>query len=178
MSSPQQAEFDRMRSYYLSQGERYSFSEMWPRVVKARMQLLDSLEGVTNEQATFKPVAEDWSIVETALHALGSSQNVRRLVVNLATGQSGDSSNVEPARKLTDLTVAELIVALRDDGIAWTSAIEKLPAHAPMSPTSPHTMFGELGARPWYIFQRTHDIDHAKQIDAVKAVPGYPGGAS
>ena len=45
MTSAQQAEFARMRQYYQSQGERYSFAELWPRVSKARLELLDAFDG-------------------------------------------------------------------------------------------------------------------------------------
>ena len=36
-------------------------------------------------------------------------------------------------------------------------------------------VFGELHARAWFLFQRTHDLDHVGQIEAIKAADGFPG---
>lgn len=176
MTNQQQAEFDRMRGYYVSQGERYSFAELWPRAMKARLQLLDSLEGVSDEQAAFKLGADDWSIKEAALHVLNGSRSNRRLVIALSSGQSGDASNIDPPKRTTEATVDELRAQLRDDGIDWSAAFPTLPERPPLEPTAKHSMFGQLHARAWYLFQRTHDIDHANQIEENKNAAGYPGG--
>ena len=81
MTTDQQAEFGRLQSYLNTQGERNSHTELWPRVVKARMELLDCLAKVTEEQAAWAPTDDDWSIKEVALHILNSSRSVRRIVL-------------------------------------------------------------------------------------------------
>ena len=178
MTSDQQAEFVRMRQYYQSQGERYSFAELWPRVSKARLELLDAFDGVTEEQANWEPGDGNWSIKEVAVHILNSSRNTRRLVQALSAGRVGDSSGVETPRETTSTPFELLRSQLRDDGIEWSGAILGLPERPPLEPTAPHSMFGDLHARAWYLFQRTHDQDHRGQMEAVKAVAGYPGAAS
>jgi uncharacterized damage-inducible protein DinB len=174
MTSDQQTEFDRIRGYLNSQGERSSHSEIWPRAIKARMQLLDSLEKVNDEQASWAPSDENWSIKEVALHILNSSRSVRQIVHSLSEGKDADSSGIEPPRKTTDAPVAELYDELRDDGIEWTVAITALPQMPPLEPTANHSMFGDLHARAWHLFQRVHDLDHMNQIEAVKQAEGYP----
>lgn len=174
VSPEQQAEFDRMHGYYTSQGERYSFSEIWPRAAQARLDLLASLEGVDDPESEWSPSAEDWSIKEVAHHILNGSRNARRLVKALSAGETGDSTNIDPPRKTTDASMDQLRAELREDGIEWAAAIEALPAKPPLEPTAPHSMFGELHARAWFLFQRTHDLDHRNQINDVKAADGYP----
>ncbi|MDA0352778.1 MAG: DinB family protein [Chloroflexi bacterium] len=179
MTSPeQQAEFDRMRGYYLKQGERYSFSELWPRAVQARLELLDSLAGISDAEAAWSPSAEDWSIKEVALHVINGSRNTRRVVQALSAGDTADSSNIDPPRKTTEATMDQLRDQLREDGIDWAAATQELPPKPALEPTAPHSMFGELHARAWYLFQRTHDLDHKGQIEAVKAAAGYPGASA
>ena len=179
MTSPdQQAEFDRMHSYYVSQGERYTFSELWPRAVQARLALMEALDGVQDAEAEWAPSAEDWSIKEVAHHILNSSRNVRRLVTALSAGETGDSSEIEPPRQTTDASMDTLRRELREDGIEWAATTRELPPTPSLEPTAPHSMFGELHARAWYLFQRTHDLDHRGQIEAVKAADGYPGDAA
>jgi len=174
MVSPQQAEFDRMQSYYVTQGAKYSFAELWPRATAARLDLLAVLEGVSDAQAAWSPGAEDWSVKETTLHILKNSRAARRLVQRLAAGEEGDASGIEPPRETTDAPIEELRAQLREDGMLWSAALLELPPTPPLTPTAPHSMFGELHARAWFLFQRTHDLDHKGQIEQVKAAPGYP----
>lgn len=174
MTSDQQAEFERMHGYYVSQGERYSFSELWQRVVKARIELLESFAKVKDADADWSPSAENWSIREVVHHVLNSSRNTRKLVSALSIGEAGDSSEVDPLRTATDISMDELGDKLRDDGIEWTTVIHQLPPRPSIEPTAPHGMFGELHARAWFLFQRTHDLDHKGQIESVLAADAYP----
>ncbi len=174
MVNPQQAaEYERMRSYYLTQGGKQSLKEMWPRAMKARLELLDALEGVSDAEADWSPAPEEWSIKEVALHILKNSRSTRALVQALAAGKPGDTAGIEPPRESTATPIKELQTQLRDDGIEWSAAILALPPTPPLTPTARHSMFGELHTRAWYLFQRTHDLDHQGQIQKVKAAPGY-----
>jgi hypothetical protein len=103
-----QSELDRMHGFHVSQGEHCSFVELWRRAMKARLQLLDALDGVSNEQASFKPVPVDSSINEVALHILNGSRIVRWLVMALVRDQSGDSSDIDPARRTTEAISADV----------------------------------------------------------------------
>ena len=164
-----------MLQYYTTQGGRNTFREIWPRAVQARMELLDCLRKVTDEEAAWAPSEDDWTVREVAHHILNSSRRCRSLVVGLAVGDAADASNIDPPRETTDASLNDLREQLRDDGIEWTSVIAELPPTPPLQPTSPHPMFGELHARAWFLFQRTHDLDHVGQIEAIKAADGFPG---
>lgn len=174
MTTDQQAEFARIQGYLNSQGERHSHTGLWPRVVKARLQLLDSLEQVSEEQASWAPAAEDWSIKEVAVHLLNSSRSVCLIVQSLSEGRDADSSGIEPPREGSETPIAELYNQIRDDGIEWTITTAALPQMPPLEPTANHSMFGDLHARAWHLFQRVHDLDHMNQIEAVKQAEGYP----
>ncbi|HJO81084.1 MAG TPA: hypothetical protein QF520_01585, partial [SAR202 cluster bacterium] len=82
----QRGESERVRGYLLSQGERYTFAELWVRFVKARVDLIDAATGVTDEQAAFKFDPEEWSIQEVLSHVVTVSGRVSRLVEALANG--------------------------------------------------------------------------------------------
>ena len=43
----QNDEAQRVRSYLLSQGEKYAFTELWPRLIKARLEVIAAAEGVS-----------------------------------------------------------------------------------------------------------------------------------
>ena len=169
-----QSEYARVRSYLQSQGERYSFAELWPRLVKARLSVMDAAEGVTQEQADFRFHPDEWSVSDVLHHLAISSGRVATLVESLSRGEVPDAGAVDPPREDTELSIDELRRLLRDDAIAWTALTERLPPAPSAAPTAPHPMFGELHARAWYLFQRVHDLDHAGQIAKNKAAEGYP----
>ena len=175
MSNQPQSESERMLQYYTVQGERNTFRSIWPKAVAARVDLLDALNKVSDEEASWSPSEDDWNIKEVAQHILNGSRTVCRLAQALSAGETGDSSNIDPVRETTEASMDELREQLRDDGIVWTNVIAELPPTPPVQPTALHPMFGELHARAWFLFQRTHDLDHVGQINAIKAAPGYPG---
>ena len=169
-------ETDRVRMYLRTQGERYTFRELWIRAVKARLQLLDSLDGVNDEQAAFKINEDEWSILEVLKHVLTSSGNVAQLVESLANRRSRQSDDIEPPRKPTDLSITEMRDLLLKDSVAWGALTDRLPEPPSFEIEARHTFFGRLHARAWYLFQRVHDLDHAQQIDNNKQDAGYPEG--
>ena len=169
-----QSEEARVRSYLQSQGERYTFAELWTRFVKARVSAIEAAEGVTQAQADFRFHPDEWSVSEVLHHLVTSSGRVAELVESLSRGEVLDTGRIDPPREDTSLTIDELRTRLRDDSIAWTALVHRLPPAPPAAPTAPHSMFGELHARAWFLFQRVHDLDHAGQIAKNKAAEGYP----
>lgn len=170
-----QAEYERLRSYHASQGERYSFAELWPRVTRARLDLLDVLDRLSPEAAAFRPGAGSWTIEEIGSHLLVSSRSARRIVECLSRGEPGDPAGVEAGRGPEPIGLDGLRRELRDDGVAWAALPALLPSHPSPVLTTPHPMFGPLHARAWYLFQRTHDLDHLRQIEGIQQAEGFPG---
>ena len=167
-------ETDRVRLYLRNQGEKYPFRELWVRVVKARLQLLDTLDGLNDEQAAFKIDENEWSILEVLKHVLTSSGNVVGLVEALANRQSRPSDDIEPPSETTDLTIREMRDLLLKDSVAWGALTDRLPEPPSFDIEARHPFFGRLHSRAWYLFQRVHDLDHAQQIEKNKQAPGYP----
>ncbi len=172
-------EIERVSSYMLSQGEKYSWLELWPRVVAARIEFLDTLTRVSPEQAAWKPAADDWSIEEVAQHVLDGSRRVASLVTDLSHGREPATSPqgigaVDPTQREAETPFADLVTALIKDSRSFANLIEGLPEPPAYTFTSPHPFFGELHGRAWFIFQRVHDIDHANQVNAIKSAAGYP----
>ena len=79
---------ERVRSYLLSQGERYTFAEIRVSFAKARLALIDSVAGVDQQQADFRPGAGEWSISEVLSHLVTSSETVSEIVDTLSRGSN------------------------------------------------------------------------------------------
>ena len=167
-------EAQRVRSYLMAQGEKYSFMEMWPRLVGARLQVIAAVDGISQEQADFTVDADEWSVAEVLHHVLTSSARVAEAVESMANGNEASQSVIDPPRESSELGIGALQERLIQDALAWCALTERLPAKPNLDVTAPHPFFGELHAGAFYLFQRVHDLDHVGQINKNKSAPGYP----
>ena len=158
-------EAERVRSYLQSQGEKYTFAEIWVRFVKARIALIDAVSDVDQGQADFRPDPDEWSISEALNHVVTSSGRISEIVDALANGASPSPGIIDPPREETTLSIEELRERLMLDSLRWSALVERLPSAPSTDFTAPHPFFGELHARAWLLFQRIHDIDHAGQVE-------------
>ena len=100
-------EIQRVSSYLLTQGEKYSWVELWPRVVDARIDFLNTLNRVSPEQAAWKPDPDHWSIEEVAQHVLDGSKRCADLVAQLSQGRDPtltpqEIGAIDPAQRPAD----------------------------------------------------------------------------
>ena len=167
-------EVERVRSHLLSQGERYTFAEIWVRFTKARITLIESVSDIDQEQADFRPDADEWSISEALSHLVTSSATVSEIVDALSRGATPGIERIDPPREESSLSIDDLRERLTLDSLRWSALVERLPPAPSTAPTAPHPVFGELHARAWLLFQRIHDIDHAGQVEKNKQAGGYP----
>ena len=170
----QDEEARRVRSYLLSQGEKYAFTKLWPRLISARLEVIAAANGVNQQQADFTFASEEWSIAEVLHHVLTSSARVAETIEAIANGNEPPARVIDPPRESATLGISELREQLTKDALAWCALTERLPTSPNLEVTAPHPIFGELHAGGFYLFQRVHDLDHVGQINKNKNAPGYP----
>ena len=161
----------RTQGYLKSQGERYSWLELWPRVMSARLALLDAIDGITEEQAEARMSADEWTIMQGLRHAVGSTRSTLHTVERL-TGI--EVSDAERERDAAELSLADLRRELLLNSTQFGMLAAQLPEDVPLDQTAPHGNFGDLHCRAWYLFQRIHDIDHANQFRSIREAPEFP----
>ena len=169
MTTEQIEASDRVRSYLKHQGGK-SPQAIRELVVKGHAQLLDRIDGLSEEQATFKPEPDVWSVVEVLQHAAPAKRWVADLCGTLARGATperggGNTTYASLAEARSALEAAQLELLAFSDGLSPDANVEA---------RFEHSFFGELNCREWAAFQRVHDGDHAEQIDQVRAAPGFP----
>ena len=174
MVEPDADEVGRVRDYLLAQGEKYSWLDLWPRVIAGRLDFLDAISDVNSEQAAFQPGGDVWSIAEVGHHVLQASRNVQKVVRSLSAGGAAPAGNVDPPREPARTPWDSLSHSIREDSVRLAALIDGLPEPPSLDAVSPHPFFGDLHARAWYLFQRVHDQDHAQQVLANKSIDAYP----
>lgn len=172
-------EIQRVASYMLGQAEKYSWLELWPRVVAGRLEFLDSIARVTPEQAAWKPAENDWSIAEVAQHVLDGSRRTYDLALSLSQGreptlEAQAIGAVDPERRDAQLEWGALRDALTLDSIQFSQVVRDAPEPPNLERRVAHPFFGPLHGRAWFMFQRVHDQDHARQVAAIQESDGYP----
>ncbi len=145
-------------------------------------QMMELVDGLSDEQATFKPSAEEWSVLDTMQHVVAAKKGVARLCEALARGEKpgGLGGEGEDTQKQDGVTGREY-ATLAEASEAAVAAHEELAAFvnglseaANTEETHDHFLFGPLNCREWAVFQRVHDGDHGGQIEKIKAADGFP----
>ena len=163
---------ERVLSYIAHQSEKQP-EGIAGVVEQGHDQLVDLLEGLSDEQAAFKASAEDWSVLEVLRHVVGSKRGVARRCSVLARGEA--SASFEPADEVGSFPSLSEARAALDAGHRELLASVRAPTpDANVDVTFDHPFFGPLNCREWAVFQRVHDGDHAGQIEKIKAADGFP----
>jgi hypothetical protein len=180
----------------LRQGERdFAMSSLHA----TRKFFLDSIAGLSPEQANFKPAPDRWSIAECAEHiALSETFIADRVKESLKGPEESEIVRAEqarkkdqqivasvpdrsqrfqapeplqPHRKFTTLTqAADYFRQHRDANIGYIRTTgDDLRAHS-----SPHPALGKMDAYQWYLLISAHTERHTHQILEVKADPKFP----
>ena len=139
-------------------------------VQKGHDQLLDRFDGLSEEQATFKPEPDVWSVVEVLQHAAPAKRSVANLCVTLARGATPERGGGDT----TYASLAEARSALEAAHMELLAFVDGLSPDVNVEARFEHSFFGELNCLEWAAFQRVHDGDHAGQIDQIRAATGFP----
>lgn len=136
-------------------------------------QLLNSIAGLSDEQAAFKPGPDEWSVLEVLRHVVGSKRGIARRCSVLARGEA--SANFEPADEVRAFaSLAEATEAAVKAHEAMVEFFDSLSEASNTERTYDHSFVGPLNCREWAVFQRIHEGDHTGQIEKIKASKGFP----
>jgi len=170
---------ERVTSYIRHQGAK-SPDALRDMIQSAHDNLTSMLDGLSPEQASFKPSANDWSVLELMNHVVSAKAGVARACERLAKGEvipsqggEGDAQDgMMRGEPFTAIAVARAAVeAAHEEMLSFIAS--SLPK-ANLDVRFHHFIFGDLNCAEWAAFQRVHDGDHANQIEQIKAAAGYP----
>ena len=149
-------------------------------VQRGHEQLVGLIDGLSEEQARFKPAADKWCVLELLRHVVSAKRGVARICAQLARGEQPtdfrgegeEQDGVMGSREFVSLAEArEALEAAHDQLLAF---VDGPLAEANVDLRFRHFLFGELSCREWAAFQRVHDGDHAAQIEQIKSAQEFP----
>ena len=162
---------------------------------KSEKEFLQAVEGLTDEQWTFKAAPERWSVAEVAEHIvladallfetatksltgpsdpkweaiLTKTDLLRRALPNRSTKVDAPAA-IKPQHGLARQQLIARFKEQRARALAYAQETEApLKAHTAANP-----FFGPLNAHQWLIYIPLHHLRHNQQIAEVKTSPDYP----
>lgn len=138
------------------------------------------LDGMTEQQAAFKPAPDVWSVLELLQHVCSAKRGVARTCSTLGRGEpmagigrEGDEQDGVMG-KHTYASLAEARGALQEAHQQMLAFMDSEMPRAQRELRFHHFVFGDLNSLEWAVFQRVHDGDHRNQIQQITSAPGYP----
>ena len=183
MATELQSEVQERVTGYIKHNASKSNEAVLGLIGQGHTQLMEVIDGLSDEQATFKPSADDWSVLDTMQHVVAAKKGVARMCAQLARGEQpggigGEGQETQKQDGVTGRSYATLAeattaaVASHEELVAFVNGLTEA---SNTDETFDHFLFGPLNCREWAVFQRVHDGDHGGQIDKIKAAGGFPG---
>jgi DinB superfamily len=171
-----------------------SVAEIYDEIEATRSNLLQSVEDLSEEQQTFRPSPERWSVAEIIEHLSIVEGSVVRLVGSLLKkGESGGHVRIDGAHfapvSIADAVeqtrsrrldapensrpagspLADSLVSLRDSRAALRSFRPRVERLDGTLLCFPHPVWGPINLYQWLLFVGAHEQRHLAQIEALKA---------
>ena len=163
---------------------------------RSRTKLLKAVEGVTEQQARWKPGPERWSILEYVEHLAVSDDGLVELVKKslqtpayveteeerrareqkiretpVPRGANHAPENLRPVARFESLTAAvSAFLAARERTLEYArSTTDDLRSHF-----SPHPVLGQLDAFQWLCGNARHVETHAAHVVEIREMSDFP----
>jgi hypothetical protein len=179
-----------------------SVSEIFDEIDRTRGRLLETVEGLSDEQQGFRPAPEKWSAAQLCEHLSIVEGNVTKLIDRLLAKAEESDQVRDPATSFAPVSIEEFVeqtrtqkldapervrpgdscpladslAALRDtrDALhALRPRLEQADGHAVRFP---HPAWGSLNLYQWLLFIGAHEERHIAQIEALKQTMSVPRG--
>ncbi|HEX8117728.1 MAG TPA: DinB family protein [Pyrinomonadaceae bacterium] len=171
----------------------HSVPEIFEHIDRTRARLTASVEGLSEEQQSFKPAPDRWSAAELVEHLSIVEGNVVRLLGKLL-GEAGESDASSSSDLLSDpvsieefversrvakyeaperirpagLPLADSLARLKDSRAALHALRPRIDRADGRALRFPHPAWGPLDLYQWLLFVGAHEDRHLAQIEALK----------
>ena len=148
--------------------------------------VMDSMTGLSPEQAMWQASVDDWSVLETMQHIVAGNKATARQCATLARGELVENPFYEDAaREFWENLMGPPYTSLADARAdsenghgEMVAFINSVSPETNIENTHSHPAAGPMNCLGWAVFQRAHDDIHTGQIAEIKASDGFPANAA
>lgn len=156
----------------------YSIDELIRAFENLRQGMWRILNRLSEEQITFSPDPNTYSLSEVVSHLIAAQGNTYNAFLDL-----GDSTlpHVDPVPRnpgggaekgLNAAILQQRLKKGSDDLVTLLRQVYK----GDDAKMVKHFLFGDLTYKGWMLFQVAHDLDHLKQAQVLRRSPNFPHG--
>jgi hypothetical protein len=176
-----------------------SVAEIYEEIDDTRARLVGAVENLTDEQLTFRPSPERWTVAELVEHLSITERRLARML-GMLVGQLETEAAREEGSPFAPVTVAEYVERAGREKYAAPEEIR--PKGAPLADSLaslgnsraavhalrprverldgtrahfPHPAWGPLDLYQWLAFLGLHEQRHLSQIEALKGTMNAEG---
>ena len=166
-------EQQRVRGYLQSQAAKLSLPDLCAKVRSDMEQVREAAEAVPAARFSEKPADGEWSANEVMAHIVDGARGVGNGIVSVIdTGARPAPVFDRMERVDATYTASEWWAQLVDARDQLFARVANATGEEHPDVTWSHPMFGDLTWREWLLFLRIHDLDHARQMQAITAALG------
>lgn len=159
---------------WLEASSQHSLDEFIETFFHTRERVRENLEGLTDEQAAFASnVHPFWSISESITHLIHTQGFYHNKLLDISTSQLPHV--VEAARGFGEgakqnVSVRELVISLNAATERIQVVIEQTRNSHDPDKTEKNPAFGVCNYKTWILLLLAHEVDHLRQIAAMRSV--------
>lgn len=170
MTTPEDDQRQRVRSYLIAQAAKLPLPDLVEKVRVDTMPLQDAARAIPAERFAQPPAEGEWSAAQVWDHILAMNEQGATAIESIIA----DGIAPQPIEDV----IGGSVQAHLDGGEAYYRAYAARRAafldgvlgangdeHLDVKLT--HPWFGDLNWREWLLFMRVHDLDHLRQLQAI-----------
>ena len=178
-----QDERQQQATAYISHNAAKGHQEVLKIVTESHEQLMESIAGLSQEQATFKFATDEWPVLEVLTHML----ELKRAVVDetcqaLSRGELPEPATSEITNERMTKGFSMSVFGTLEEASAEAEAVQQaldvflsgVSGSTNTEFTQTHPFFGAMNCLGWAVYLRVHELMHADQIAQIKAAEAYP----
>jgi DinB superfamily len=166
---------------FIAETSAKSTAEIAAAAQEGHDSILSGIEGLSDEEASWKPASGEWSALELMAHVA----TVKRIlpVLSTALGKSelppGFGPQFEEPKAQDGITTTSFTTVDEARDAAEAAHRDMLAViahldHAATDLTFRHFVFGAMNAREWACFYRVHDADHGPALLRLRERADFP----
>jgi DinB superfamily len=161
-------EQQRIRGYLQAQAAKMGVPELIAKVRADSAQLKAACEAAEAVDILKPPAQGEWSVNEVLAHVIDGSARVSRgILAAQARGEQPPALGDAIERTTEVHRPSDWWSTFEADREAAFTALATATGEEHLEVKWLHPFFGDLNWREWLLFQRIHDLDHARQLVAI-----------
>ena len=162
-------ELARVRGYLASQSVKRTPAQLVEAVREAHRQFLEAAVAIPVEAFSTPPQAGEWSAADVLNHVFHIASLEEQTIRAVLERGEQPPDVLDLSVPAADLSMEQMLSAISDMRKRLIASVLQADPQAHLDITWRGSDFGMLNWREWLLFARIHELDHARQLQAIAA---------